>query len=481
MIPWMREQIADAWHSRRGSRTTKKGSLGLSMNSGGIPDRKGDETIMSINASTSSDTFSVNVISLEGEIIDVLVKPDYTIEKLKSIATKHFYGSDSSKLPSNFHLVHPNKIKQLADENNLIDEEVNASDELIMVEVRSLAPKDNTIEESLRGPNIDAVIRATNHLPLPKPSKSPPSTDCPADFQAEIRKILITLVQTSAKILMHSTEGAKVYDIIKDKLELRFKPPNDPKTVKYLTDIGFSEKKVLKALRLRKMNVSEALEWLIEHQDDPDDDDEFERIFVDGGLINNDAPGPSSPSISVGSGAVRRKSIKETCLDMFKGSGRQSLKKEPNLVNVVALLLDSFYQYRRLEFRPNSRIKESLIEMGFDEKDVIETLKITGNNQSNACEWLLGARRKDLQDLDDGLDENGPIYSAIMANPHIQLSLTNPKMLLAYLSILETPSSTSIWINDPEVSPVLSQIFKTYHAEKHAIHMNRYSSSSDSS
>lgn len=44
----------------------------------------------------------------------------------------------------------------------------------------------------------------------------------------------------------------------------------------------------------------------------------------------------------------------------------------------------------------------------------------------------------------------------------------------AYLSMIESPASTNIWLNDPEVSPVLSQISKTYHAEKYAIHMNRY-------
>lgn len=39
--------------------------------------------------------------------------------------------------------------------------------------------------------------------------------------------------------------------------------------------------------------------------------------------------------------------------------------------------------------------------------------------------------------------------------------------------MLETPSTSSVWINDPEIYPVFNQIFKTYHAEKHAIHMNR--------
>jgi Kip1 ubiquitination-promoting complex protein 2 len=45
--------------------------------------------------------------------------------------------------------------------------------------------------------------------------------------------------------------------------------------------------------------------------------------------------------------------------------------------------------------------------------------------------------------------------------------------LTAFLSMLESPSSANKWINDPDASPVLSQIFKTYHAEKHALQVNR--------
>lgn len=51
---------------------------------------------------------------------------------------------------------------------------------------------------------------------------------------------------------MHSPEAGKLYDIIKEKLEVRCKPTNDPKVVKTLIEMGYSHKKVLKALRLRK-------------------------------------------------------------------------------------------------------------------------------------------------------------------------------------------------------------------------------------
>jgi hypothetical protein len=42
----------------------------------------------------------------------------------------------------------------------------------------------------------------------------------------------------------------------------------------------------------------------------------------------------------------------------------------------------------------------------------------------------------------------------------------------AFLSLLENRNSVNIWMNDPDASPVLTQIFKIYHAEKHALQMS---------
>lgn len=58
-----------------------------------------------------------------------------------------------------------------------------------------------------------------------------------------------------------------------------------------------------------------------------------------------------------------------------------------NLVNIVELLLESFRQYKRMEFKPNKRALRSLVEMGFKEKDAIGALKVTGNDQSNAVSY----------------------------------------------------------------------------------------------
>ena len=74
----------------------------------------------------------------------------------------------------------------------------------------------------------------------------------------------------------------------------------------------------------------------------------------------------------------------------------------------------------------------SLVDMGFEESDVLEALRITDNHQENACEWLLGDRSRDsaLDALEDGIDPSSPLYQSIITNPVVQLGLSNPRCLL---------------------------------------------------
>ncbi|KAJ8688255.1 hypothetical protein QAD02_024050 [Eretmocerus hayati] len=457
MFPWMKEQITEAWNTRKNSKSSKR-------HSNGTNDPKGMQT------SSASDTFLINIISLEGTVMNVPATLDSTVEKIKSTAVENIYKHDKNKQPPNFRLVHGTSLKPLENEKHLHEEDISESDELLLVEMRPAVEKENLSEDSLRGPTDEELMNATKDLPVRNPPKPALTPYVRLDFQGEIRKILITLIQASAKLLMYSPDAAKFYEVIRKKLEAQLKPPNDPKAVKYLVDMGFSERKALKALRLRKMNTTEALEWLLEHQDDPDDDD---SQLPDLSELLSDDSGSTSAGASQGS---RRSSIKETFSKITKKKTGPE-KKPPNLLHIVNLLIDNYCQQQKLDFKPDQSIVKSMEEMGFDREKILETLKITGNNKANACAWLLGERRDSLQDLNQGMDLEGPIYDAIMSNPQIQLSLTNPQMLLAYLSMLESPMSAGVWMKDPLVSPVLSQIFRTYHSEKHTIQVNRYDNS----
>ncbi|EDL08286.1 ubiquitin associated domain containing 1, isoform CRA_b [Mus musculus] len=117
---------------------------------------------------------------------------------------------------------------------------------------------------------------------------------------------------------------------------------------------------------------------------------------------------------------------------------------------------------RKKEFRADARAVISLMEMGFDEKEVIDALRVNNNQQNAACEWLLGDRKPSPEELDQGIDPNSPLFQAILDNPVVQLGLTNPKTLLAFEDMLENPLNSTQWMNDPETGPVMLQISRIF-------------------
>lgn len=62
MIPWMRDQIAEAWHNRKSSRTADKRSLALSSVSTG--NSAGNNTMLT-PLPTLPENFSINIIRFE--------------------------------------------------------------------------------------------------------------------------------------------------------------------------------------------------------------------------------------------------------------------------------------------------------------------------------------------------------------------------------------------------------------------------------
>lgn len=67
--------------------------------------------------------------------------------------------------------------------------------------------------------------------------------------------------------------------------------------------------------------MTEALEWLIEHQDDSDDDSDDETDFLPADtMTDTDIANPGS------SMNTKKKSFKEACLELFKGNSYTKLK-----------------------------------------------------------------------------------------------------------------------------------------------------------
>ena len=102
--------------------------------------------------------------------------------------------------------------------------------------------------------------------------------------------------------------------------------------------------------------------------------------------------------------------------------------------------------------------RQTLMEMGFGEKEVEDALRLHNNNQSAACDWLLGDRSNRPSSTTDasavpiqGLDLESSLYEAIMTNPIVQQGLNNTRCLHAFLSMLENPTTTTHYLNDTEV------------------------------
>lgn len=70
----------------------------------------------------------------------------------------------------------------------------------------------------------------------------------------------------------------------------------------------------------------------------------------------------------------------------------ESLTEEDNIVTIVDRLLESLHRYKRMEFKPDHKAIRILLEMGFDEKNIVDALKITGNNQINAVSKMYQLR-----------------------------------------------------------------------------------------
>lgn len=389
------------------------------------------------------DHIKLHIIGIDGSIWTISTPPDISVATLKSMALSHFFNPvESSKLQQNFKLVAVSTKKVLILDNSVQDEHLSSGEEILLVERRLTEPKDVCVpDDNQKGPTESEILAATEHLTPQNVVKIPSRIECTEDFQAEFRKILISLVEVAAQLLTSRPDADQIFNSIVDRLETRDKIVPDPHSVRNLMEMGFSEEKVILALQLKRNNPTEALEWLLEK-------------------------GASNVDVATSNEEVQQKGNES--IDNKKAN------EKPNVPQSVAKLLACFRSLRRKEFRPNIKAMQTLLDMGFSEKEVVEALKTTGNNQTSACEWLLGERRESLQDLDTGLDPEGPIFKALLANPQIQLGLNNPRMLLAFLSILENPQSANMWLHDADAAPVLNQIFKTYHTEKHIIAVNRH-------
>ncbi|XP_031457741.1 ubiquitin-associated domain-containing protein 1 [Excalfactoria chinensis] len=387
----------------------------------------------------------LQVCTMEGAEWLEEVPEDTTVEKLKERCLKHCVpGSlEDPKTVTHHKLIHATSEKVLTDTKTVLEENIQDRDVLLLIKKRAPPPlpkmADVSAEEKRKqeqkAPDKDAILKATANLPSRNVDRTVAQHNM-RDFQTELRKILVSLIEVAQKLLALNPDAVELFKKANAMLDEDEEDRVDEIALRQLTEMGFPESRAVKALRLNHMSVTQAMEWLIEHADDP--------------AVDAPLPGQTPSEAAAEAGA----SSAEATAGPSSEAGGEEAKDE---------LTEIFKKIRRKrEFRPDPRAVIALMEMGFDEKEVVDALRVNNNQQNAACEWLLGDRKPSPEDLDKGIDTNSPLFQAILENPVVQLGLTNPKTLLAFEDMLENPLNSTQWMNDPETGPVMLQISRIF-------------------
>ncbi|XP_036117103.1 ubiquitin-associated domain-containing protein 1 isoform X2 [Molossus molossus] len=370
---------------------------------------------------------------------------DTSVEQLKERCLQQCtHGNlEDPKSVTHHKLIHAASERVLSDAKTMLEENIHDHDVLLLVKKRAPSPlpkmADVSAEEKKKqdqkAPDRDAIVRATASLPACNMDRAVVQTSM-RDFQTELRKILLSLIEVAQKLLALSPGAVELFAKANAMLDEDEDERVDETALRQLTEMGFPESRALKALRLSHMSVPQAMEWLIEHADDP--------------AIDTPLPGQASP------GVAGAEAPAEAPAEAAAGSSEDDEEARDELTEIFKKIR------RKRGFRADARAVISLMEMGFDEKEVMDALRVNNNQQSAACEWLLGDRKPSPEELDKGIDPDSPLFQAILDNPVVQLGLTNPKTLLAFEDMLENPLNSTQWMNDPETGPVMLQISRIF-------------------
>ncbi|XP_035808372.1 ubiquitin-associated domain-containing protein 1 isoform X1 [Amphiprion ocellaris] len=402
----------------------------------------------------------IHICTMDGTEWLEEVTEDTTVEKLKERCLKHYvHGSlEDPKTLTHHKLIHAATERVLTDTKTVADENLKDKDVLLLIKKRPppTPPKmaevssDEKKKQDNKAPDKDAILKATASLSTRHTDRTVAQHNI-RDFQTELRKILVSLIEVAQKLLALNPDAVELFKKANAMLDEDEEDRVDETALQQLTEMGFPESRAIKALRLNHMSVTQAMEWLIEHVDDPSVDSPLPGQDSSGaaGATAAPTPGPSASASASASGPNLLRSLSSQ-------SSTDESSRQDELTEIFKRIR------RKREFRPDSRAVIALMEMGFDEKEVIDALRVNNNQQDAACEWLLGDRKPSPEDLDKGIDTNSPLFQAILENPVVQLGLTNPKTLLAFEDMLENPLNSTQWMNDPETGPVMLQISRIF-------------------
>ncbi|CAL8134222.1 unnamed protein product [Orchesella dallaii] len=355
----------------------------------------------------------LQLISTEGHSWDAAFDPSATVDSIKRLAIQYFYPSESSVNPDQFRVIYPAESRTLTEHHALHEERVKDNEVLLFVRRRHAA---SVASASTAHRNPDAELK-------------PPTA---ADIVAATKDLPVPSTPVKAKPLQEAIPAVHAL-------------PGNPQATHNTHQFAFddaSEHNVDFQLELRKIIISLISVMVTLLHGNPDADLVCQEMYT------------------------RIKQRLKSSAKPIEGTTFQ-YPPPPEIECTPHGIISGLTEAKKREFRPNMKAFEGLKEMGFNDEQIVEGLRANKNAKDAACEWIL-AGKKNTNDEEEGLDQNGHLFAALVSAPTIRLGLNSPKTLLAFLNILESPNNANTWLNDTDTAPVLSAIFKIYHAEKHA-------------
>ncbi|XP_049532188.1 ubiquitin-associated domain-containing protein 1 isoform X1 [Anopheles darlingi] len=480
---------------QRGSRTHQLTSLVSQQpsNSGGSAlspwrsrkSRNGTDEEQNVQPGTEQK-LSLKIISPRGGMVDIDVSRTlngrqlkmHSLEKFASNAfTMPHFSSNLDELADRYRLIRAQNKLVFRDDDILLGADVRDYEEFLLVAKRIETP---LIEEGLKGPSSAEILTATRHISLSRINQASVNFNFGMlqgdDLHQDLRRIIISLSKASAFVVGSGPCAEKLITLFQQRLINRKR--HQISSIETLLEMGFSLDKINQALQITKNVFPAAIDWLIQH-------DSTAKLF---NCDRSASPGASlfatASTIPNNSNTNNRRKASDADNDSGSlstpSSTRESIdeieEKDPftRKQENVAKLLEIVRVYSEKSVEADPDLLLSISEMGFDESSVREALVATHNSKSAACEWLLGNRTKSMQGLKDEQAVESPILRVLMASPQVQISLGNPRMLIALISMLDNYSTMTMWFTDNDTSSVLGHILRTYHEEKHILAINQF-------
>lgn len=202
------------------------------------------------SSNSSNNELKLRIISPKGRIMSITILKSATGHNLKTEALKRLMTNYPIEILLEKYKIVRAKHKNVFDEKlSLLDLGIRDNDEFIIVLKRS----DLLTEvEQLNGPTLEEIETETNNDVTSRITSPTVNIDEMVlnDLQFDIRRILISLAQSSAYVIGAGPYAERLIAMLKQRLINRRRQEAD--SIQCLSDMGITREKVIHALKLKK-------------------------------------------------------------------------------------------------------------------------------------------------------------------------------------------------------------------------------------